>query len=58
MKKGDSKKERSSQTIDQNGVDRTLIRWMLSLTPVERIQYCENATAAQELLRRGNLALK
>ncbi len=23
--------------VDENGVDRTLIRWMLSLTPTERI---------------------
>ena len=28
----------SNPTIDENGVDLTLIRWMLSMTPAERLQ--------------------
>jgi hypothetical protein len=27
-----------SHLVDDNGVDRSLIRWMLSLTPAERLQ--------------------
>jgi hypothetical protein len=28
----------------EDGVDLTLIRWMLSLTPLERLQYMQSAT--------------
>jgi len=27
-----------SDLVDEDGVDRSLIRWMLSLTPAERLQ--------------------
>jgi hypothetical protein len=40
---------------DENGVDLTLIRWMLSLTPAERIaslqDHIELAMLAEESLR-------
>jgi hypothetical protein len=29
-------------THSEDGVDRTLIRWMLSLTPAERLEVLEN----------------
>jgi hypothetical protein len=31
-----------SHLIDDEGVDRSLIRWMLSLTPTERLQYLDD----------------
>jgi hypothetical protein len=31
-----------SHLVDDNGVDRSLIRWMLSLTPAERLQYLDS----------------
>ena len=27
---------------DENGVDLTLVRWMLSLTPAERLQFAQD----------------
>jgi hypothetical protein len=36
----------------EDGVDLTLIRWMLSLTPRERLQYMQSAT--QAILRLKN----
>ena len=36
---------------DEYGVDLTLIRWMLALTPLERLQQCQRAAQSlQELL--------
>jgi hypothetical protein len=37
------------QTHSEDGVDLTLIRWMLSLTPAERLQVLQQS--AQSLLR-------
>ncbi|HZF50916.1 MAG TPA: hypothetical protein VE093_19790 [Polyangiaceae bacterium] len=34
--------EMQAQAYDENGVDRTLIRWMLSLTPRERLRALED----------------
>lgn len=34
-------------------VDRTLIRWMLSLTPLERLRASTNAARALYRFRRG-----
>lgn len=36
-----------------NEVDRTLIRWMLGLTPLERLAACSNAAQALHRYRRG-----
>lgn len=34
--------EMQAQAYDENGVDRTLIRWMLSLTPRDRLRVLED----------------
>jgi hypothetical protein len=39
---------------DCNGVDVTLIRWMLTLTPVERIEHIQQAADSLEELRSLN----
>ena len=39
---------------DANGIDRTLIRWMLSLTPTERLAYVQGAIDLQKQVRRLN----
>ena len=31
---------------DENGVDLSLIRWMLSLTPAERLQFVEERSSS------------
>jgi hypothetical protein len=31
-----------SALVDENGVDRSLIRWMLGLTPTERLRYLDD----------------
>ena len=36
-----------------DGVDLTLIRWMLSLTPVERLQVLQRHIASVQRLRGG-----
>ena len=42
---------------DSNGVDLTLIRWMLSLTPGERLQVLENFINGVEEMRRGRSSI-
>lgn len=37
---------------DENGVDRSLIRWSLSLTPTERVRSVEETLNALATLRR------
>jgi len=37
---------------DENGVDRSLVRWMLSLTPDERLEYAESSLRLVESVRR------
>ena len=34
------------RTYNEDGVDLTLIRWMLSLTPAERLQVLQNQVRA------------
>lgn len=36
-----------------DGVDETLIRWMLSLTPTERLQWAQDMVDTVEALREG-----
>jgi hypothetical protein len=43
-------------THNQDGVDLTLIRWMLSLTPKERIQALQNNLYALARLKNGKVA--
>jgi hypothetical protein len=38
----------------EDGVDRTLIRWFLSLTPAQRLDYLEQHTKAILEIRRLN----
>ncbi len=36
-------------------IDRTLLRWSLGLTPLERLRACTQATSTLERLRRAAL---
>jgi hypothetical protein len=38
----------------EDGVDLTLIRWMLSLTPAERLQFLEQRIEDVQAIRRLN----
>ncbi len=40
--------------LSRDGVDLTLIRWMLSLTPLERLQVLQRHLEAIRRLRDGN----
>ena len=42
-----------ARSPDGNGVDLTLIEWMLSLTPLERLRTLQNAVNSLNRLRRG-----
>jgi hypothetical protein len=44
--------EEATPTYDENGVDRSLVRWMLSLTPDERLEYAESSLKLAESVRR------
>ena len=48
-----AKAERESE-CDDSGVDRTLIRWMLSLTPGERLAFLQRNANAILRLRADN----
>ena len=37
---------------DDNGVDRSLIRWMLGLSPTERLEYVQGSIDLQASVRR------
>jgi hypothetical protein len=41
-------------THSEDGVDLTLIRWMLSLTPAERLQVLQQHVRAIQKLREAN----
>ena len=43
--------------FDENGVDITLIRWMLSLSPAERLGVLERFVAAILEIRARNSAI-
>ena len=42
------------RTHSEDGVDLTLIRWMLSLTPVERLKVLQRHIASVQRLRGEN----
>ena len=42
-------------THSEDGVDLTLIRWMLSLTPAERLRVLQTHVQSIEKLRRGKI---
>lgn len=44
----------SLPTHNAEGVDLTLIRWMLTLTPVERVEYIEGLIESLEEIRELN----
>ena len=44
--------ERLESAYDENGVDRSLIRWSLSLSPTERVRGVEETLNALETLKR------
>jgi hypothetical protein len=44
------------QTYSEDGVDLTLIRWMLSLTPTERLQTLQQTVQSLMRLRDGSSA--
>jgi hypothetical protein len=39
---------------DESGVDRSLISWMLSMTPLERLRTLQSAVDSLNRLRRGS----
>jgi hypothetical protein len=43
----------NERTHSEDGVDLTLIRWMLSLTPAERLQVLQQAVQSLLRLRDG-----
>lgn len=41
--------------VSQSGVDRTLIQWMLTLSPTERVEFVQrHVNAVQDLRERSN----
>ncbi len=45
----------SEPEYDDNGVDLTLLRWMASLTPTERLRVLQANVVALQKLRDGRL---
>ena len=45
--------EKDLEQISADGVDLTLIRWMLSMTPMERLQTLQNNVRSILRLRDG-----
>ena len=45
--------DRDQEQISADGVDLTLIRWMLSMTPMERLQTLQNNVRSILRLRDG-----
>ena len=52
--KDDAPESQDEQTYSEDGVDVTLIRWMLSLTPTERLQTLQQAVQSLIRLRDGS----
>ncbi len=54
-KEGQEKKslEGKGTIYSEDGVDLTLIRWMLSLTPTERLRVLQQSVRSLRRLRRG-----
>ena len=50
---GTSPPGRDPNACSDDGVDLTLIRWMLTLTPAERLQALQNTVRSIETLRRA-----
>ncbi len=43
----------AASAYDERGVDRTLVRWMLSLTPSERLQSMQTSSEQLQRLRQS-----
>ena len=43
----------SEPTVSESGVDLTLVRWMCSMDPTERLQVLQGAVDSLMRLRRG-----
>ena len=48
--------EDPSAAESADGVDLTLIRWMLDLTPIERLEHLQDWVDGLTELRRGRIA--
>ena len=48
---GPTANEAKRPSFSEDGVDLTLIRWMLSLTPAERLSVAQNAAQSLQRLR-------
>lgn len=48
----DEVEQRFEEAYDENGVDRSLIRWSLSRTPTERVMAVEETLNALATLKR------
>ncbi|PYT20911.1 MAG: hypothetical protein DMG57_40510 [Acidobacteria bacterium] len=53
-RKPETRKIEIPATHSEDGVDLTLIRWMLSLTPVERLQVLQRHIQSVEEVRARN----
>lgn len=53
---GASGGEDATADYSPEGVDRTLIRWMLSLTPAERLRAVQDQVNAVQQMRAQNLS--
>lgn len=51
LNRGEASPQPAPSTHSQDGVDLTLIRWMLSLSPAERLQVLQENVAAILRLR-------
>jgi hypothetical protein len=47
-----SPREADERDVDENGVDLTLVRYSLALTPTERLKSVENFMKAMATVRR------
>ncbi|CAB1066012.1 hypothetical protein D1BOALGB6SA_10811 [Olavius sp. associated proteobacterium Delta 1] len=45
--------DKEQEPISNDGIDLTLIRWMLSMTPIERLQILQNNVRSILRLRDG-----
>lgn len=52
--KGALSETQEKQMYSEDGVDLTLIRWMLSLTPTERLQTLQQSVQSLMRLRDGS----
>lgn len=50
---GDLSPSHEEPEYSEDGVDLTLIRWMLSLTPTERLQVLQEAVGSLRRLKDG-----